>query len=154
MTIRNHTIYLTPSGSFPIALTVFINAEADLPDLANGMCDGMSIYVGKKTIWLPQVGTWAIWVPEQPMELDLFGETLYVALCAADGLQLVSNVIQHAEWVAKTREAIGLQTMDSMLETLHMKFKLFVEPKVSTVPASRAPGELFCIDEQGDRHTY
>ena len=56
---------------------VFIDAEADLPDPANGMCGEMSIYVGMKLIWLQQVGTQTIWVPEQPMELDIFGETLY-----------------------------------------------------------------------------
>ena len=76
---------------FSIALTVFIDAEADLPDPANGMCGETSIYVGMKLIWLQQVETRTIWVLEQPIELDIFGETLYVVPCTADGIQLVST---------------------------------------------------------------
>ena len=74
-------------------------------------------------------------MPERVMELDIFGEMLYIVLCA-NGIQLVASVIEHVVWVNKIRKMIRLGIADSMLEIVHMKFKSFVEPDVSVFPTS------------------
>ena len=135
-TARVCTLHLTPSGRFPVALVVTINAEADRPDLVSDACDGPSIYVGKKTIWINQMGGWAIWAPEQPMDVDVFGETLYVAPCTTKGIQLVATLQEHAESVGATRMALGVGMSDGMLDVLYDKLKGAVEPDTATEPVS------------------
>lgn len=138
------TLHLTPSTTFPVAIAVTIDAKADLPDPASGTCDETSIYIGKETIWIHQTGSWAIWVPEQPMELDVFGETLYAAPCTTQGIQLVATLKEHADCVGSTRTALGLGVSDSMLQALHEKLKGALEADVATESVSNSLASPGC----------
>lgn len=131
-----YTLHLTPSSSFPVALAVIIDTETDVPDPANGTHSETSIYIGKQTIWICRAGSWAIWVPEQPMELDIFGERLYVAPCTIQGIQLVATLQEHADSVSSTRSTLNLESSDGILEALHKILKGVLETDVATEQAS------------------
>jgi hypothetical protein len=64
-------------------------------------------------------GYWEIWVPNELMDMDIFGEMLYVTPCATQGIQFMAGITDQTRQAITTRWEFGLTDSDDMVDALH-----------------------------------
>ena len=80
-------------------------------------------------------------MPSDVMDLEVFGETLYVAPCTAQGIRLVACIADHEPQVITARQDLCLGESDSLLDVLHDRLKQAVCSTKGTEQVSCVPGQ-------------